>query len=107
MSNSTTTYYIDFTTENAARVATHNMITFGFFIKEAQHWARRAVERLKDSHDTDFGHIFNIIFKTPMHNQTPLPNSQGWQKHNGSQPEYQWRPAVDHVVWALSDFADN
>lgn len=77
MSN-TKYYYIDNSANNHARLATQGTRSFDDFVRSAQHWARRAVERLQDRNDTDFARVFNVIFKTPKSNRDPLPNSRRW-----------------------------
>ncbi|ROW08352.1 hypothetical protein VMCG_03247 [Cytospora schulzeri] len=100
-------YFIDLTANNRARAATHGTRSFNDFVRAAQHWAKRAVERLQDRNDTDFARVFNIIFKTPINNGTTLPKSRRWQMRYRVQSDHEWRPTINHVVSVLSDFANN
>ncbi|KUI53060.1 hypothetical protein VP1G_00451 [Cytospora mali] len=107
MSNTKYYYYIDSSVENKAIGATQGRKQFKDFVQAAQHWARRAVERLQDRNDTDFARVFNIIFKTPKSNPTRWSNSRRWQMRYRMQSERDWMPTIDHVVAVLSDFANN
>lgn len=107
MSNNIKYYFIDSTANSDARAATQGAKPFNDFVRAMQHWARRAEERLRDRNDADFARVFNIIFKTPLENRTPLPNSRRWQMRYRVQPEREWRPTASHVVSVLSDFANN
>ncbi|KAK7708016.1 hypothetical protein SLS64_006838 [Diaporthe eres] len=100
-------YFIDTTCDSNARNATRGNRSFDFFVRAAQSWARRAVERLRDNSDTDFARVFNVIFKTRKNDRTPLPRSHRWQSRFGYQDDRDWVPTIDHVIRVLSDFGDN
>lgn len=50
---------------------------------EAQHWAKRAYERLTSETDTDFARVFHILFKVPITDNFRYPMSELWQSMNG------------------------
>lgn len=100
-------YFIDTSCDSNARNATRGNRCFDFFVRAAQRWARRAVERLRDNSDTDFARVFNVVFKTRKNDRTPLPRSHRWQSRFGYQDDRDWVPTIDHVIRVLSDFADN
>ncbi|KUI69831.1 hypothetical protein VM1G_05059 [Cytospora mali] len=106
MSNTKHYYYIDSSAQSKAIHATRGQ-KFKAFVQAAQHWARRAVERLQDGNDTDFARVFNNIFKTPNNNPTRWSNSRRWQIRYRMQSELDWRPTINHVVAVLSDFTNN
>ncbi|KAJ0119741.1 hypothetical protein J7T55_013945 [Diaporthe amygdali] len=100
-------YFIDATCDIRTRNATRSNRCFDFFVRTAQHWARRAVERLQDNSDTDFARVFNVIFKTQKDDSTPLPRSRRWQDRFRFQEERDWIATIDHVTTVLSDFGNN
>lgn len=100
-------YFIDASCDINARNATRGNKSFDFFVRAAQAWARRAVERLQDNSDTDFARVFNVVFKTPKTNRTPLPRPHRWQTRFGYQDDRHWIPTIDQVIKVLSDFGNN
>lgn len=106
-SNSQHFYFIDTTCDINARNATRGNRSFDFFVQAAQRWARRAVERLRDSNDRDFARVFNVIFKTRKNDRVLLPRPHRWQERFGFQDDRDWVPTLDHVINVLSDFGNN
>ncbi|POS72254.1 hypothetical protein DHEL01_v209355 [Diaporthe helianthi] len=100
-------YFIDATCDTNARNATQDNRLFEFFVQNAQHWARRAVERLRDDDDRDFARVFNVIFKTRKNDRTLLPRSRRWQSRLGYQNDRDRETTYEHVVNMLSDFGNN
>lgn len=80
---------------------------FEVLFKRAQFFASRALARLDDPADTQFAKVFELIFKTPLHDTEPMNRSPDFQPapEQNREAELQPRPVLAHVRRELYSFA--